>query len=412
MNKKRVVITGMGCVSPIGNSIQAFTSNIKSGTNGVDEISLFDTDNFNIKIAAEVKNLDFESYIERKELSRMDRFCAFGVIAADEAILNSGLTNFKFNAERVGVIIGSGIGGIETLTTNHSRLLRSPRRVSPLFVPMMITDIVPGHVSMRYGFKGPNYSVVSACATATHAIGDAFRMIKYGDADVIVSGGTEASIVPISVAGFANMRALSKNPNPDTASRPFDKNRDGFVLGEGAGILVLEEYRHAKKRGANILGEICGYGATGDAYHLTSPAPNGEGAARAMKIAINDANINYTNIDYINAHGTSTPLNDKNESKAIKSVFSDHTDKLLVSSTKSMTGHLLGAAGGVEAIASLVALNEGFIPPTINYKNPDEECDLNYVVNYSIKKDINYAMSNTFGFGGHNGVLIFKRFSK
>ncbi|MAJ44395.1 MAG: beta-ketoacyl-[acyl-carrier-protein] synthase II [Candidatus Marinimicrobia bacterium] len=410
MNKKRVVITGMGCLTPIGNSVKEFHNSIKTGKNGVAPITLFDTDLLSVKIAGEVKDLDMESFIERRELNRMDRFCAFGVIAADEAIHNSGLTKDNSNPERVGVIIGSGIGGIETLTDNHSKLLRSPRRVSPLFIPMMICDIAPGHVSMRHGFKGPNYSVVSACATGTHAIGDAFRMIKYGDADAIVAGGTEASVVPISVAGFSNMKALTKNPDPNTASRPFDKERNGFVLGEGAGVLVLEELEHALKRNANILGEICGYGATGDAYHLTSPAPNGEGAARAMKMAINDAQINTDEVNYINAHGTSTPFNDRNESIAIRTVFKNHANKLLVSSTKSMTGHLLGAAGGIEAIASILALKNGFIPPTINYKNFDFECDLNYVPNQAIEKDINYAMSNTFGFGGHNGVLLFKRF--
>ncbi len=400
----------MGCLTPIGNSVEEFHTGIKTGKNGVAPITLFDTEPLSVKIAAEVKDLDMESFIDRKELNRMDRFCAFGVIAADEAIHNSGLTKDNSNPERVGVIIGSGIGGIETLTDNHSKLLRSPRRVSPLFIPMMICDIAPGHVSMRHGFKGPNYSVVSACATGTHAIGDAFRMIKYGDADAIVAGGTEASVVPISVAGFANMKALTKNPDPNSASRPFDKERNGFVLGEGAGVVVLEELEHAKNRGANILGEICGYGATGDAYHLTSPAPNGEGAARAMKLAVNDAGINPNEVNYINAHGTSTPFNDKNESIAIRTVFEDHADKLLVSSTKSMTGHLLGAAGGIEAIASILALKNGFIPPTMNYVSPDPECDLNYVPNQMIEKEINYAMSNTFGFGGHNGVLLFKRF--
>ena len=410
MNKKRVVLTGMGCLTPIGNSVEEFQNGLNKGKNGVAPITLFDTESLSVKIAAEVKNLDMESFIDRRELNRMDRFCAFGVIAADEAIKNSGLTKDNSNPERVGVIIGSGIGGIETLTNNHTKLLKSPRRVSPLFIPMMICDIAPGHVSMRHGFKGPNYSVVSACATGTHAIGDAFRMIKYGDADAIVAGGAEASVVPISVAGFSNMKALTKNPDPETASRPFDKNRDGFVLGEGAGVVVLEELEHAKNRGANILGEICGYGATGDAYHLTSPAPNGEGAARAMKMALNDGNVNPNEVDYINAHGTSTPFNDKNESIAIRTIFGEHADNLLVSSTKSMTGHLLGAAGGIEAIASILSLKNGIIPPTIHFENPDPDCDLNYVPNTKIDKNINYAMSNTFGFGGHNGVLLFKKF--
>ena len=410
MNKKRVVITGMGCITPIGNSVEEFELGLKIGKNGVAPITLFDTESLSVKIAAEVKDIDMESFIDRKELNRMDRFCAFGVIAADEAIHDSGLTKDNSNPDRVGVIVGSGIGGIETLTNNHMKLLQNPRRVSPLFIPMMICDIVPGHISMRHGFKGPNYSVVSACATGTHAIGDAFRMIKYGDADAIIAGGTEASVVPISVAGFSNMKALTKNPDPNSASKPFDKDRNGFVLGEGAGVVVLEELEHAKNRGAYIFGEICGYGATGDAYHLTSPAPNGEGASRAMKMALNDGEINSNEVGYINAHGTSTPFNDKNESIAIRNVFQEHSDNLLVSSSKSMTGHLLGAAGGIEAIASILALKSGFIPPTINYTNPDPDCDLNYVPNEMVTKKINYAMSNTFGFGGHNGVLLFKRF--
>jgi len=400
----------MGCLTPIGNSVSEFKDGLISGKNGVAPISLFDAEHLSVKISAEVKNLDMGTHIDRRELNRMDRFCAFGVIAADEAIKNSGISKDNSDPERIGVIIGSGIGGIESLTNNHLKLLKNPRRVSPLFIPMLISDIAPGHVSIKHGFKGPNYSVVSACATGTHAIGDAFRMIKYGDADAIVAGGTEASVVPIAVAGFANMKALTKNSDPNTASKPFDKNRNGFVLGEGAGIIVLEELEHALKRDADILAEIVGYGATGDAYHLTTPAPNGEGAGRAMKLALKDAKINPEELDYINAHGTSTPFNDKNESIAIRDVFGEHADKLFVSSTKSMTGHLLGAAGGIEAIASILSLKEGFLPPTIHLETPDPECDLNYIPNQMIKKEINYAMSNTFGFGGHNGVLLFKRF--
>ncbi|MBC8479113.1 MAG: beta-ketoacyl-[acyl-carrier-protein] synthase II, partial [FCB group bacterium] len=301
------------------------------------------------------------------------------------------------------------VGGIETFSQQYEKLMNNPRRVSPFFIPMMISDIAAGQVSIQYGFKGPNYCVVSACSSATHAIGDAFRMIQYGDADVIVSGGTEASITPISVAGFANMKALSTNPDINSASRPFDLNRDGFVMGEGSGILILEELEHALGRGAEILGEVVGYGATGDAYHLTSPPPEGEGAVRAMRRAIKDAGIQPEDIDYINAHGTSTPYNDKNETAAIRTVFGDHCRDLYVSSTKSMTGHLLGAAGGIEAAACVAGIRDSFIPPTINYTVQDPECDLNYVPNTKIDKNVDYAMSNTFGFGGHNGVIILKK---
>ena len=412
MNQKRVVITGMGCLTPIGNSVIDFNNALKLGKNGVAPITLFETEKLHVKIAAEVKNLDMRLFLDRKQLNRMDRFCAFGVIAADQAINESGITSYNSNPERIGVIIGSGIGGIETFTKNHIKLLKNPKTVSPLFIPMLISDIVPGHISIKHGFKGPNYSVVSACATGTHAIGDAFRVIKYGDADAIIAGGTEASIVPLSISGFSNMKALTKNSNPNNASRPFDLNRNGFVIGEGAGIIVLEELNHAINREAKIICEIIGYGATGDAHHLTSPAPNGEGAARAMKIALKDGKINPNDLEYINAHGTSTPYNDKNESIAIRNVFGKHADKLYISSTKSMTGHLLGAAGGIEAIASILSIKDKFIPPTINLNDPDPECDLNYVPNNFINKKIDYAMSNTFGFGGHNGVLLFKRYDE
>lgn len=410
MDKRRVVITGMGVLSPIGNSVTSFLDGLKSGKNGIGPITLFDTDEFSVKIAGEVKDIDFEDHIERRQINRMDRFCLFAVIAADQAVQQSGLHSNGVDKERIGVIIGSGIGGIDTLTHNHSRLLKSPRRVSPLFIPMMISDIAPGHVSIKYGFKGPNYAVVSACSTATHAIGDAFRMIKYGDADAIVAGGTEASVVPISVAGFANMKALTKNADPETASRPFDMHRNGFVLGEGAGIAVLEELSHAQNRGAEILAEVSGYGATGDAYHLTSPPPGGEGAARAMKLALKDADLQTEEVDYINAHGTSTPFNDKHETEAIKTVFNGCAEKISISSTKSMTGHLLGAAGGIEAVASILSIQHNFIPPTIHLETPDPECDLNYTPNNAVEKDVNAAMSNTFGFGGHNAVLLFKQF--
>lgn len=410
MAGRRVVITGIGVVSPIGNTADSFTDSLRNGKNGIGQITLFDTEEFKVKIGGEVKDLNFEDFFDRKDIQKMDRFTALAMVASQEAIEQSGLLDYTdLDKEEVGVIIGSGVGGIETFSQQYEKLMNNPRRVSPFFIPMMISDIAAGQVSIQYGFKGPNYCVVSACSSATHAIGDAFRMIQYGDADVIVSGGTEASITPISVAGFANMKALSTNPDINSASRPFDLNRDGFVMGEGSGILILEELEHALGRGAEILGEVVGYGATGDAYHLTSPPPEGEGAVRAMRRAIKDAGIQPEDIDYINAHGTSTPYNDKNETAAIRTVFGDHCRDLYVSSTKSMTGHLLGAAGGIEAAACVAGIRDSFIPPTINYTVQDPECDLNYVPNTKIDKNVDYAMSNTFGFGGHNGVIILKK---
>ena len=410
MLSRRVVITGVGVVSPIGNNVSDFNNSLKNGVNGINDITLFDKEKSSIKIAAEVKNLDFNSFIDKKELNKMDRFTQFAVIASDQAVQSSNLNSYKsLDKERVGVIIGSGIGGIQTLTEQHIRLQKSPKRVSPFFIPSLISDIAAGHVSIKYGFKGPNYGLVSACATGTHAIGDAYRMIQYGDSDVIITGGTEASVHPLAIAGFANMRALSKNPNYNDACRPFDLNRDGFVLGEGSGVIVLEEYEHALKRNANILCEIVGYAATGDAFHLTSPAPNGEGAARSMQLALNDAKISCNSIDYINAHGTSTPYNDKFETAAIRSTFKKYADTISISSTKSMTGHLLGAAGAVEAISCILSIKNGYVPPTINYHTPDPDCNLNYTPNKLVYKDIDYAMSNTFGFGGHNSTIIFKK---
>ncbi len=406
---RRVVITGTGLLSPIGNNTQVFLDSLINGANGIDSITLFDTANHSVKLAAELK-IDFEDYFPKHELNRIDRFTAMAIVASDEAILQSGIDDNQLDKNRIGVIIGSGIGGINTFENQHKRLLNNPRRVSPFFIPSMISDIASGQVSIKYGFKGPNYCVVSACATASHAIGDSFRMIKYGDADIIISGGSDASITPMAVAGFTNMKALTKNNDPKSASRPFDANRDGFVIGEGSGIIILEELEHAQKRGVEILGEIVGYGATADAYHLTSPSPNGEGAVRSMKLALKDAKCSHLDIDYINAHGTSTPFNDKIESLAIKTAFKNHAYNLNISSTKSMTGHLLGAAGGIEAIACILSLNNNFVPPTINYTTPDKECDLSYTPNNSIKKEIQYAMSNTFGFGGHNASLIFKSF--
>ena len=410
MTNIRVVVTGMGVLSPIGNSIPEFLDSLKTGRNGIGENTLFDTTEFSVKLAGLIKNLDFANHFDRKELNIIDRFTAFAIIAANEAIETSGINDDSLDKNKIGVIIGSGIGGINTLIEQQARLLKSPRRVSPYFVPSMISDIAAGHVSIKHGFKGPNYCVVSACATASHSIGDAFRLIKYGDADAIVTGGSDASIVPVSLAGFSNMRALTKNTDPNSASRPFDAGRDGFVMGEGAGIVVLEELEHALARGSNIIGELVGYGATGDAYHLTAPSQDGEGAVRAMNRAIEDAGAKPEDVDYINAHGTSTPFNDKTETIAIKTTFGEHARNLLVSSTKSMTGHLLGAAGGIEAIASLLGIQHSFAPPTINYTTPDPECDLNYVPNNAIDAELNYAMSNTFGFGGHNAVLLFKKY--
>jgi len=406
---KRVVITGMGVLSPIGNSTPLFWDGLQSGKNGIDRITLFDSSDFSVHLGGEV-TIQLDEFIHPKELNRMDRYTAFAIVAAREAIKQSKLDDDSIDKNQVGVIIGSGVGGIKTFEDQHSRHLKSPRRVSPFFIPSMISDIASGHVSIEYGFKGPNYSVVSACATGSHSIGDAFRLIKYGDAKAIVSGGAEASITPISIAGFSNMKALTKNPDKNTACRPFDANRDGFVMGEGSGIVVLEDLKHALERGAHILAEIVGYGATADAYHLTTPAPGGEGAVRAMNRAIEDAGISSNEVNYINAHGTSTPYNDKNETAAIRTVFGEHAENLCVSSTKSMTGHLLGAAGAIESIASIMAIQNSTIPPTINYSDIDENCTLNYVPNEAIQTEVNYAMSNTFGFGGHNAVLLFKKY--
>ena len=405
---KRVVITGMGVVSSIGSSTKTFFENITNGESGISPITSFDTTNHPVKIAGEIKfNLD--EYFDSKELNRLDRFSAFALLAAKEAIEDN-IVNDSLKS-KVGVIIGSGIGGLHTMEEQYLRLQKSPKRVSPFFVPSMILDIVSGHISIKYGFKGPNFAVVSACASANHAIGESFNRIKYGMNDIIVTGGTEGGITPLSIAGFANMKALTRNSDYNLASRPFDNERDGFVIAEGAGILVLEEYGHAKKRGAEILGEIIGYGATADAYHLTSPALDGAGAVEAMSEALRSANINSSEVNYINAHGTSTPFNDKIETLAIKKVFSKEFNDLFVSSSKSMLGHLLGAAGAVEAIITIKALQTGIFPPTINYNTPDPDCDLNYIPNKAIEKNINYALSNAFGFGGHNASLLFKKFN-
>ncbi|MEK4285551.1 MULTISPECIES: beta-ketoacyl-ACP synthase II [Ureibacillus] len=408
--KRRVVITGIGAVTPLGNTVDETWSAIKEGKSGIGPLTRVEAELFPAKVAAEVKDFDIEQYIDRKEARKMDRFTHYALASALMAVKDADLVINEENANRVGVWIGSGIGGMETYEQQFEVFQkRGARRVSPFFVPMMIPDMASGQVSIYLGAKGPNACTVTACASGTNSIGDAFKVIQRGDADVMITGGTEAPIVKMAVAGFCSSTALSLNTDPATASRPFDKERDGFVMGEGAGILVLEEYEHAKARGAKIYAEIVGYGATGDAYHITAPAPNGEGAARAIQQAIEDAGIDPTEIGYINAHGTSTPYNDLYETMAVKTVFGDHAYKLAMSSTKSMTGHLLGAAGGIEAIFTALALKEGILPPTINLHNPDPECDLDYVPNEARKADIQYAMSNSLGFGGHNASLVFKK---
>jgi len=408
---RRVVITGMGVISPVGVGLDTYWNNLTSGQSGIVPVTKFDTTDCPVKIGGEVPT-DFnpEDFLDKKEIKRLDNFSIYALIAADEAIRHAGLEDGIPDMDRFGVVVGSGVGGLLTMEEQNKRLLRrGSRGVSPLFIPMYILDIAAGHISMKWGLKGPNYAVVSACATGTTAIGDALRHIQYGDADIIIAGGTEACITPIAYAGFANMKALSRrNDEPEKASRPFEANRDGFVMGEGAGLVILEELEHAQQRGAKIHAELIGYGATADAYHITAPAPGGEGAMRAMKRAVNDGAVEPEDVDYINAHGTSTPFNDKNESQAIKTLFGEHAYKLNVSSTKSMTGHLLGAAGGIEAIAAVMAIKENMIPPTINYETPDPECDLNYTPNNAVEKSVSVALSNTFGFGGHNAVLLFR----
>lgn len=406
---ERVVITGLGTVNPAGYSIKESWENILIGKNCIQNISLFDTTDFKVKIAGQC-NIDLSNYFNSKELNKIDRFTAFAIIAADQAIEDANLSK-NLDSNRIGVILGSGIGGIKSLEKQHTKLLRNPKKVSPYFIPSMISDIAPGHISIRYGFKGPNYSVVSACASSNHAIGNAYKMIKYRDADIIVAGGSEAGITPLSIAGFMNMKALSTNPDINSASRPFDLQRNGFVMGEGSGILVLESLTSAINRNAKIYAEIKGYGATADAHHLTTPVPGGNGAERAMKIAINEAKLNITDIDYINAHGTSTYHNDKNETSAIKSLFKEHAYNISISSNKSSIGHLLGAAGSVEAISTIQSICNSQIPPTINYKNYDAECDLDYTINKCKKKTITNCISNTFGFGGHNASLLFSKYS-
>ena len=412
MNNRRVVVTGMGAITPIGNSLQEFWEGMLEGRNGVGLITKFDTSCFDTKFAAEVKNFNPEDFLDRKSIRRLDPFTYYALVATGMAIKDSEINLDKVNKERFGVIYGSGIGGMDTLQQQHFVYFESknPNKISPFFVPMMISDMAAGQISIRYGLKGPNYATTSACATASHAISDAFMLIQRGSADLMLCGGSEAAITELSIGGFNAMRALSTwNDRYLEASRPFDKDRNGFVMGEGAGSLILEEYEHAKKRNAKIYCEIAGVGLTGDAYHITAPTPGGEGAVRAMKEAMRDAGVSLTDIDYINAHGTSTPYNDVNETMAIKTTFGEYAYKLVISSTKSMTGHLLGAAGGIEAIATVMALKNNIVPPTINLTVPDPECDLNYSPNKPTKKDIFCALSNTFGFGGHNASILFKK---
>ena len=414
MERRRVVITGIGAVTSLGLTAEEFWRNCLEGKNAIRTISRFDASEFPVRIAGEILDFDPEKFIERVEARKMDRFVQFAVAATQMAVDDSGIDLKSENPDRVGCLIGSGIGGIGTFEEQHSRLLnRGPTRVSPYFVPMMIIDMAPGVVSMRYNLKGPNFGIVSACASGTHAIGEAFRLIQRGDADVAVVGGAEAAITPMTVAGFASMRALStRNDEPSKASRPFDKDRDGFILGEGAAMLVLEALDHAKARGARIYAELAGYGATADAYHMTAPAPDGEGAARSMKLALEDAGLEPGEITYINAHGTSTPHNDRLETIAIKTVFGEHAYRIPVVSTKSMIGHLLGAAGAVELVACVLSIRDGKIHPTINLENPDPDCDLDYVPEGSRSIDVKAVVSNSFGFGGHNASLVIKSFEE
>ena len=400
----RVVVTGIGIVSPLGNTVEDFWRNIVSGKNGISEINSFDTSGYDVHIAGQCK-INLQHYFDKKTLNKNDKFTAYAIIAADQAFKDSNLDLKKINHDKSGVIIGSGIGGMNTFESQYKKLLKNPRRVSPFFIPSMIPDIAAGQVAIKYGFKGVNYSILSACASSSHCIGDAFRNIKHGYADIIITGGSESTITPSAIAGFSNMKALTKNTDIKTASRPFDSDRDGFVMGEGSGILVLEKLEHALNRNAKIYAEIIGYGATADAFHLTSPNPDGYGASKAMKLAIKESGLDNKNFQYINAHGTSTKQNDFIETKAIKKVFKDHSNKISISSTKSMIGHLLGASGSVEMISTILSIKNSIIPPTINYSTKDPDCDLDYVPNESISKSVDNALSNSFGFGGHNSVI-------
>jgi len=409
----RVVVTGVGVVSPIGIGIEVFGEALFEGRNGIGRITQFDTSSYRSQIAGEVKDFHPQDHLPSKQIKRMDRFTQLGMVAAEEAIKQAGISPEKEDLSKIGVLVGSGVGGLYTIEREQTVLLRKgPQRVSPFLVPMLITDIASAHIAIKYGFSGPNFSISTACASGNHSIGEAFKIIQRGDAEVMITGGTEAAITPLGLAGFCSMRALSlRNDEPEKASRPFDKERDGFVIGEGAGIVVLEEWERARKRKASIWGEIVGFGMSEDAYHITQPIMNGRGLRQAMERALQDASLSPQDADYINAHGTSTPLNDKIETEAIKNLYGKDAYRIPVSSTKSMTGHLLGATGGVEMIACLLALRKGMIPPTINYENPDPDCDLDYVPNQTREIKIKVAISNSMGFGGHNAVLVFKKIS-
>jgi 3-oxoacyl-[acyl-carrier-protein] synthase II len=410
--RRRVVVTGMGLVIPIGIGVETAWKNVCEGKSGIGLLTRFDTNGFETKIAAEVKNFNPELYIDKKEIKKMDLFIHFAIAATKEALEDAQLAITPENSEQIGVIVGTGLGGLPSLERYHKILLeKGPGRISPFFIPMLIANLASGQIAIQFGPKGPNTCVVTACATGAHCIGDAFRAIVYGDAEAMIAGGTEANITPLAIGGFNAMKALSiRNDEPEKACRPFEKSRDGFVVAEGAGIVILEELQFALKRKAKIYGELVGYGYTGDAYHITAPSPDGDGAVRCMRMALKDAGLGPEDVDYINAHGTSTPLNDLTETIAIKAVFGDYAKKVPISATKSMTGHLLGAAGSTEAIFTLLAIRDGIMPPTINYEEPDPQCDLDYVPNVARRQPLNIAMSNAFGFGGTNATLVFKKF--
>jgi 3-oxoacyl-[acyl-carrier-protein] synthase II len=410
--RRRVVVTGMGLVIPTGIGVETSWRNVCEGKSGIGLLTRFDTNGFETKIAAEVKGFNPELYIDKKEIKKMDLFIHYAIAATKEALEDARLLITPENSEQIGVIVGTGLGGLPSIEKYHKVLLeRGPGRITPFFIPMLIANLASGQIAIQFGPKGPNICVVTACATGAHCIGDAFRAIVYGDAEAMIAGGTEANITPLTVGGFNAMKAIStRNDEPEKACRPFEKNRDGFVVAEGAGIIILEELQFALKRNAKIYAELIGYGYTGDAYHITAPSPDGDGAVRCMRMAIRDAGLRAEDVDHINAHGTSTPLNDLTETIAIKKVFGDHAKKVPISATKSMTGHLLGAAGSTEAIFTILAIRDGIMPPTINYEEPDPQCDLDYVPNVSRKKLLNVAMSNAFGFGGTNATLVFKKF--
>lgn len=409
--ERRVVVTGIGAVTPIGNNVEEFWTGIKEGKCGIDKITRFDATDYKVQLAAEVKNLNVEDFIDRRTARRMDRYSQLGMIAAKEAMEDSGITADNTDLNKMGIVVGSGIGGLGTIEEQTKILVNKGHdRISPMYIPMAISNMAAGNIAIEFGLKGESFAMVTACATGTHCIGESYRLIKHGYQDAVLAGGAEGTITETSISGFTNIKALSQSTDKNRASIPFDKERNGFVMGEGAGILILEELEHAKKRGAKIYAEVVGYGASSDAYHITSPAPGGEGGARAMISAIEDAKIKPEDIDYINAHGTSTHLNDSFETSAIKTALGDYANKVMVSSTKGNTGHLLGAAGAVEAIACIKAMQDDFVPPTINYKVPDEECDLDIVPNKGRVAKIKYAMSNSLGFGGHNSTIILKKF--